>query len=133
MNVRNEVRSHLVCEGVTMQDVLKKLEQQYGWSRSISNLSGKLHRETLRYKEALNHPFDEPKQWEIREINDIMNNSIVGWKQFTNPRHFAGYGRQKGWERDNQPVATGTNSLEGFVELTEEEAKQMELPFGNTG
>ena len=23
MNVRNEVRSHLVCEGVTMQDVLK--------------------------------------------------------------------------------------------------------------
>ena len=42
MNVRNEVRSHLVCEGVTMQDVLEMLEQQYGWSRSISNLSGKL-------------------------------------------------------------------------------------------
>ena len=83
----------------------------------------------MLYKEALNHPFDEPKQWEIREINDIMNNSIVGWKQFMNPRHFAGYGRQKGWERDNPPVATGTNSLDGFVELTEEEAKQMELPF----
>lgn len=76
-----------------------------------------------------NHPFDEPKQWEIREINDIMNNSVVGWKQFTNPRHFAGYGRQKGWERDNQPVATGTNTLGGFTELTEEEIKQMELPF----
>lgn len=81
------------------------------------------------YKEALNHTFDEPKQWEIREINDIMNNSVEGWKQFTNPRHFAGYGRQKGWERDNQPVATDMNSLDGFVELTEEEAKQMELPF----
>lgn len=40
MNVRNEVRSHLACEGVTMQDALGKLEQQYGWSRSISNLSG---------------------------------------------------------------------------------------------
>ena len=40
MNVRNEVKSHLVCEGMTMQDVLGKLEQQYGWSRSISNLSG---------------------------------------------------------------------------------------------
>lgn len=26
MNVRNEVKSHLVCEGVTMQDVLGKLE-----------------------------------------------------------------------------------------------------------
>ena len=24
------------------------------------------------FKEALNHPFDEPKQWEIREVNDIM-------------------------------------------------------------
>ena len=84
-------------------------------------------------QEALNHPFDEPKQWPIREINDIMNNSIEGWKQITKPRHFAGYGRQKGWERDNQTVATKTNSLDGFVELTEEEAKQMELPFGNTG
>lgn len=83
----------------------------------------------MLYKEALNHPFDEPKQWEIREINDIMNNSVVGWKQFTNPRHFTGYGRQKGWERDNQPVATGTNTLDGFTELTEEEIKQMELPF----
>lgn len=30
MNIRNEVKSHLVCEGVTMQDVLIKLEQQYG-------------------------------------------------------------------------------------------------------
>ena len=31
------------------------------------------------YAEALGHAFDEPKQWEIREINDIMNNSITGW------------------------------------------------------
>lgn len=70
-----------------------------------------------------------PQQWEIREINDIMNNSVEGWKQFTNPRHFSGYGRQKGWERDNKPVATGTNTLDGFTELTEEEIKQMELSF----
>ena len=85
------------------------------------------------YKEALNHDFDEPKQWEIREINDIMNNSVEGWKQFTNPRHFAGYGRQKGWECDNKPVETGTNPFDGFVELTEDEIKQMELPFGKNG
>ena len=52
------------------------------------------------YKEALNHAFDEPKQWEIREVNDIMNHCITGWKYFTNPRIFEGYGRQKGWERD---------------------------------
>ena len=61
MNVRNEVRSHLVCEGVTMQDVLEKLEQQYGWSRSISN------RETLRYKEAV-------------ELADVLGYEIV-WKK----------------------------------------------------
>lgn len=53
------------------------------------------------YKEALNHAFDEPKQWEIREINEIINNSVNGWKQFYNPRHFGSYGRQRGWERDN--------------------------------
>lgn len=67
MNVRNEVRSHLVCEGVTMRDVLEKLEQQYGWSRSISNLSGKLQRETLRYKEAV-------------KLADVLDYEIV-WKK----------------------------------------------------
>ena len=30
------------------------------------------------YKEALNHAFDEPKQWEIREINEIMNQCVTG-------------------------------------------------------
>ena len=29
------------------------------------------------FKEAMNHPFDEPKQWEIREVNDIMNHCIT--------------------------------------------------------
>ena len=67
MNVRNEEKSHLVCEGVSMQDVLVKLEQQYDWSRSISNLSGKLQRETLRYKEAV-------------ELADVLGYEIV-WKK----------------------------------------------------
>ena len=57
------------------------------------------------YREALNHAFDEPKQWEIREINEIMNQCVTGWKYFSNPRMFAGYGRQKGWEREHP--ATG--------------------------
>ena len=87
----------------------------------------------LIYAEALNHPFDEPKQWEIREINEIMNNSIEGWTPFSNPRIFAKYGRQRGWERiplsGNKLTATGSNLPDGFRELTEEEARQMELPF----
>lgn len=99
----------------------------------LDGYSGNMVCSKMLYKEALNHAFEEPKQWEIREINDIMNNSVEGWKQFTNPRHFAEYGRQKGWERDNKSEATETGTLDGFIELTEEEAKQMELPFGNTG
>ena len=80
------------------------------------------------FKEALNHPFDEPKQWEIREVNDIMNHCITGWRYFSNPRIFEGYGRQKGWERE--ATATGFDNgrektPDGFVEVTE----QMELPF----
>ena len=80
------------------------------------------------FKEALNHPFDEPKQWEIREINEIMHQCVTGWKYFSNPRMFEGYGRQKGWERE-APATGADNGREktpdGFVEVTE----QMELPF----
>lgn len=67
MNVRNEVKSHLMREGMTMQEVLKRLEKQHGWSKSISNLSGKLQRETLRYKEVL-------------ELADVLGYEIV-WKK----------------------------------------------------
>ena len=80
------------------------------------------------FREALNHPFDEPKQWEIREINDIMNHCVTGWHYFSNPRMFPEYGRQKGWERENPATDTSNGAgkiLEGFVEVTE----QMELLF----
>lgn len=44
--------------------------------------------------------FDEPKKWKILEINDIMNNSVIGWRVLSNPRYSPSpYGRQKGWER----------------------------------
>ena len=80
-----------------------------------------------------NHTFDEPKQWEIREINEIMNNSIEGWKPFSNPRIFSKYGRQRGWERTplpgNELSATGSNFPDDFRELTDEEARQIEIPF----
>ena len=76
------------------------------------------------FREALGRSFDEPKQWEIREINDIMNNSVTGWRAFSNPRYFRSpYGRQKGWERI-QPDNGGGD----FQELTPEEVEQLELP-----
>ena len=56
------------------------------------------------YKEALDHPYDEPKQWETREIFEIVNvgianGSIPGWRPFANSRRFEKYGTQRGWER----------------------------------
>ena len=94
----------------------------------LDSYTGSMVCSKLLYKEALNHAFDEPKQWEIREINEIMNQCVTGWKYFSNPRIFAGYGRQKGWERE-QP-ATGIDNgegkiTEGFLPVME----QMELPF----
>ena len=94
----------------------------------LDNFSGTQVCSKLIYAEALNHAFDEPKQWEIREINEIMNQSIDRWRYFPNPRMFSEYGRQKGWERENPATDSGNPSektMDGFVEVTE----QMELPF----
>ena len=52
-NIRNEIKSMLVREGRTMDEVLMKLSVDYGWSRSVPNLSGKLGRGSLRYREAI--------------------------------------------------------------------------------
>ena len=77
------------------------------------------------YREALGHLYDEPKQWELREINDIMNNAVTGWRAFVNPRYFPEpYRRQKGWERIEQP----DNGTDGFHELSEAEIRQLEIP-----
>ena len=56
------------------------------------------------FREALDHPYDEPKQWETREIFEIVNagianGSIQGWRLFPNSRRFEKYGTQRGWER----------------------------------
>ena len=51
------------------------------------------------YREALRHDIEEPKQWEIREINSIVNDSIIGWEPITSTHRFANYGIQRGWRR----------------------------------
>ena len=50
------------------------------------------------YREALGHSFDEPKRWELHNIKEIMDNA-EGWRAFIAAKDFAGYGRQRGWER----------------------------------
>ena len=81
------------------------------------------------YKEALNHAFEEPKQWEIREINEIMNSCVSRWKSFANPRYFGEYGRQRGWERDNKLPTMGFDFPDNFEKLPSELTEQMEFPF----
>ena len=53
MDIRNEVKSYIVREGMTMTELVEKLTEQYGWSASVPNLSGKLRRGSLRYGEAI--------------------------------------------------------------------------------
>ena len=52
-NLRNEIKSYIVRHGMTMQEVVDLLADEYGWSDSVSNLSNKLQRESLRYIEAV--------------------------------------------------------------------------------
>lgn len=52
-NTRNEIKAYIVRAGFTMQEVLERLHDDYGWSDSISNLSAKLQRESIRYREVI--------------------------------------------------------------------------------
>lgn len=53
MNVRNEIKAQIVRAGFIMQEVVDLLHDEYGWSDSVSNLSAKLQRESIRYKEVV--------------------------------------------------------------------------------
>ena len=50
---RNEIKSYIVRTGMTMMEVVDYLSDEYGWSRSVPNLSGKLKRSSLRYGGAV--------------------------------------------------------------------------------
>ncbi len=67
MNIRNDIKAHIIRGGMTMNEVLDKLSEQYGWSKSVPNFSGKLKRGSLRYQEAV-------------ELADVLGYDIV-WKK----------------------------------------------------
>lgn len=67
-NVRDEIKAQIVRAGFTMQDVVDKLAEDYGWSDSVSNLSAKLQRESIRYKEVI-------------ELADVLGYDIVWQKR----------------------------------------------------
>ena len=67
-NIRNEIKAQIIRAGYTMQEVVDQLHDEYGWSDSVSNLSGKLQRESLRYREAV-------------ELADVLGYDIIWQKQ----------------------------------------------------
>ena len=50
-NYRNEIKSYIVRTGMTMTEVVDYLSDEYGWSRSVPNLSG--NSRGFRYGEAV--------------------------------------------------------------------------------
>ena len=67
-SIRNEIKAQIIRTGYTMQEVVDLLHDEYGWSDSVSNLSGKLQRESLRYREAA-------------ELADVLGYDIVWQKR----------------------------------------------------
>jgi predicted DNA-binding ribbon-helix-helix protein len=67
-SIRNEIKAQIVREGLTMQQLVEQLSDEYGWSESVSNLSAKLQRESLRYIEAV-------------QMADVMGYDIVWQKR----------------------------------------------------
>ena len=53
MEIRNEIKSYIMREGLTMRELVEIMAERYGWSNSVPNLSGKLSLGSLRYTEAI--------------------------------------------------------------------------------
>ncbi len=68
MDIRREVKSHIVREGLSMRETLDRLVVTHKWSRSLSSFSGKLQRGTLRYSEA-------------EDVADVLGYDIVWVKR----------------------------------------------------
>lgn len=52
MTIKDEIKARIVQAGWSMSDVVKALNEKKGRTDSVQNLSNKLTRETLNYKEA---------------------------------------------------------------------------------
>ena len=71
MNIRTEIKAQIIRAGFTMQELVDRLADEYDWSDSVSNLSAKLQRESIRYKEVV-------------ELADVLGYDIVWQKRRDN-------------------------------------------------
>ena len=71
MDIRNEIKAQIIRAGFTMQELVDRLSDEYDWRDSVSNLSAKLQRDSIRYKEVV-------------ELADVLGYDIVWQKRRDN-------------------------------------------------
>lgn len=98
--------SHELKLSKTTEEYLKEMQKEFMPDDAkvgiiqlwLDGLAGDYVCSIMIYKEAFSHEYDTPKDWELKEINNVMNHSIAGWEKISSHR-FAGYGIQRGWRR----------------------------------
>ena len=97
----------LIADGKTENEAIGTVIAEFG---NLDELAEDYVCSIMIYKEAFSHEYDTPKDWELKEINNVMNHSIVGWEKISSHR-FAGYGTQRGWRR-----VAGKNEFQNLPE-----------------
>lgn len=65
-NIKNDIKANIARSGYTLTKIVELLNEKYNKKTTVQNLSNKLSRETISYKEIL-------------EIADVLGYEIV-WK-----------------------------------------------------
>ena len=76
-NLRNEIKSYIVRQGMTMQEVVDLLRDEHGWSDSVSNLSNKLRGSPC----GMLKPFSLPMRWAMKSSG--RNEDKEGFRMMT--------------------------------------------------
>lgn len=107
-----------------MEEYVKELQKSFmpedtkagiieGW---LENCGEEYVCALMIFREALNHPYDDMKQWDSREIGKIMN-ELDGWEMVASHRFGGNYGTQRAWKNEKHG--------DGFLKIPDD----AELPF----
>lgn len=93
----------------------------------LDNFKGDRVCSKMLWKEALHRAY-EPKRIELKQICDIMNNSVTDWIMSDGAMHFGVYGKQRGWVRAgfSQGIPDKADS-DGFMAVPNQ--LELEIPF----
>mgnify|MGYP002607008590 CR=1 FL=1 len=129
-NVFRKMQGHLIIE---LSEMIATVS-----ARSIEDIKSFISRQSDIYKvpfliisrgtkEALHRDY-EPKRIELKQICDIMNNSVTDWIMSDGAMHFGVYGKQRGWVRAgfSQGIPDKADS-DGFMAVPKQ--LELEIPF----